>query len=132
MNAADHYGLDDLRTAAFDHAHTCVALDNVCPLLATAERYIHYKSTKMFMQKVRAHIMYGGVHSRLQLLEYVDTHADSILVLADFVHLSLRVVELIMCRQTLHVAELQKWRALQRWATHAARTSKGDFCSYDL
>ena len=106
MNAADHYGLDDLRQAAFEHAHSCVTLDNVCPLLATSERYIHYKSTKMFMQK---------------LLDYVDAQAEHILLLSDFVHLSLRVVELIMCRPTLAVAELDKWRALQRWAAHAAR-----------
>ena len=52
MNAADYYGLDDLRQAAYEHAHTCVTLENVCSLLTTAERYIHYKTTKMFMQKV--------------------------------------------------------------------------------
>jgi len=33
-------------------ANACINMDTICPLLATAERYIPYKSTKMFMQRV--------------------------------------------------------------------------------
>ena len=56
MNAADYYGLDELKRACSGFIQCCVNVDTVCALLATAERYIQYKCTKSLVQKVsRAH-----------------------------------------------------------------------------
>jgi len=79
MNAADYYGLDELRrscvgfvqcilfyNATFSgqfkfykmcklifRAAGCINVDTVCALLASAERYIQYKCTKSLVQKVK-------------------------------------------------------------------------------
>lgn len=53
MNAADFYGLDELRRACAGFVQCCINVDTVCALLASAERYIQYKCTKNLVQKVR-------------------------------------------------------------------------------
>lgn len=55
LNAADYYGLDELRAACAGFAETGggITVDTACALLASAERYIHYKCTKSLVQKVR-------------------------------------------------------------------------------
>lgn len=55
LNAADYYGLDELRAACTGFADTGggITVDTACALLASAERYIHYKCTKSLVQKVR-------------------------------------------------------------------------------
>lgn len=55
MNAADYYGLDELRRACGGFVQCCINVDTVCALLASAERYIQYKCTKSLVQKVRIH-----------------------------------------------------------------------------
>lgn len=52
MNAADYYGLDELRRACAGFVQSCITVDTVCALLASAERYIQYKCTKSLVQKV--------------------------------------------------------------------------------
>lgn len=52
MNAADYYGLDELRKACAGFVQCCITVDTVCALLASAERYIQYKCTKNLVQKV--------------------------------------------------------------------------------
>lgn len=52
MNAADYYGLDELRRACAGFVQCCINVDTVCALLASAERYIQYKCTKTLVQKV--------------------------------------------------------------------------------
>lgn len=52
MNAADYYGLDELRKACSGFVQCCINVDTVCALLASAERYIQYKCTKSMVQKV--------------------------------------------------------------------------------
>ena len=68
MNAADYYGLDELKCACSGFIQVspsvmiiiillmtiqcCITVDTVCALLATAERYIQYKCTKFLIQKV--------------------------------------------------------------------------------
>lgn len=51
MNAADYYGLDELRKACAGFVQCCITVDTVCALLASAERYIQYKCTKTLVQK---------------------------------------------------------------------------------
>ncbi|UYV81643.1 hypothetical protein LAZ67_20001774 [Cordylochernes scorpioides] len=51
MNAADYYGLDELRKACLGFVHCCINVDTVCALLASAEKYIQYKCTKSLVQK---------------------------------------------------------------------------------
>lgn len=53
MNAADYYGLDELRKGCSGFVQCCINVDTVCALLASAERYIQYKCTKSMVQKVR-------------------------------------------------------------------------------
>lgn len=52
MNAADYYGLEELRRACAGFVQCCINVDTVCALLASAERYIQYKCTKTLVQKV--------------------------------------------------------------------------------
>lgn len=52
MNAADYYGLEELRKACMGFVQCCISVDTVCALLASAERYIQYKCTKSLVQKV--------------------------------------------------------------------------------
>lgn len=52
MNAADYYGLDELRRSCVGFVQCCINVDTVCALLASAERYIQYKCTKSLVQKV--------------------------------------------------------------------------------
>lgn len=53
LNAADYYGLDELRQACVSFLHNCVNVDTVCPLLSTADRYVQYKCTKSMLQRVK-------------------------------------------------------------------------------
>lgn len=60
MNAADYYGLEELKRACNGFVQQgCITVDTVCALLSSAERYIQYKCTKSLVQKV---------------LEFVDEH----------------------------------------------------------
>lgn len=52
MNAADYYGLEELRRSCAGFVQCCINVDTVCALLASAERYIQYKCTKTLVQKV--------------------------------------------------------------------------------
>lgn len=68
LNAADYYGLDELRAACTGFADTGggITVDTACALLASAERYIHYKCTKSLVQKVRGR--YDNIIILLSLL----------------------------------------------------------------
>lgn len=62
MNAADYYGLEELKRACSGFVQQgCITVDTVCALLGSAERYIQYKCTKSLVQKV---------------LEFVDEHGN--------------------------------------------------------
>lgn len=52
MNAADYYGLEELRKGCINFVSCCITVDTVCALLASAERYIQYKCTKSLVQRV--------------------------------------------------------------------------------
>lgn len=52
MNAADYYGLEELRKGCMGFVQCCISVDTVCALLASAERYIQYKCTKSLVQRV--------------------------------------------------------------------------------
>lgn len=53
MNAADRYGLEDLRKSCHGFIQSCINVDTVCALLQTADRYVQYKCTKAFLKQVR-------------------------------------------------------------------------------
>ncbi|KAG1684650.1 Serine-enriched protein [Nymphon striatum] len=80
MNAADYYGLDELRRACMGFVQRCINVDTVCALLASAEKYIQYKCTKSLVQKV---------------LEYVDLHGNEVLSLGSFALLPQHVLPFI-------------------------------------
>ncbi|XP_046391620.1 serine-enriched protein [Ischnura elegans] len=100
MNAADYYGLDELRRACAGFVQCCINVDTVCALLASAERYIQYKCTKSLVQKV---------------LEFVDEHGNEVLNLGSFTLLPQHVVRLIMAREELRADEFTKFQAALMW-----------------
>lgn len=61
MNAADYYGLEELRRACLGFVQCCINVDTVCALLASAEKYIQYKCTKSLVQKMR-HVALREIH----------------------------------------------------------------------
>ncbi|KAG8194650.1 hypothetical protein JTE90_003122 [Oedothorax gibbosus] len=101
MNAADYYGLDELRKACMGFVQACISVDTVCALLASAEKYIQYKCTKSLVQKV---------------LEFVDSHGDDVLSLGSFALLPEHVVRLILSREELQADELTKFQAAAHWS----------------
>uniref|UniRef100_A0A1B6D7J1 BTB domain-containing protein n=1 Tax=Clastoptera arizonana TaxID=38151 RepID=A0A1B6D7J1_9HEMI len=101
MNAADYYGLDELRRACAGFVQCCINVDTVCALLASAERYIQYKCTKTLVQKV---------------LEFVDEHGNEVLNLGSFTLLPQHVVRLILAREELRADEFTKFQAALMWS----------------
>ena len=103
MNAADHYGLEDLKQACIRFMEQCITVDTVCSLLTSAEKYIQYKSTKILVQK---------------MLEFVDVNAESILALGAFSTLPQHVVRIVLSREELQAVETKKFEAAYRWCLH--------------
>ncbi|XP_017868061.1 serine-enriched protein isoform X2 [Drosophila mojavensis] len=101
MNAADYYGLEELRRACAGFVQCCINVDTVCALLASAERYIQYKCTKTLVQKV---------------LEFVDEHGNEVLNLGSFTLLPQHVVRLILAREELRADEFTKFQAALMWS----------------
>ena len=100
MNAADHYGLDELKMACVQFLDRAINTDTVCALLSSAEKYIQYKSTKILVQK---------------MLEFVDQHAEVVLNLGSFATLPQHVVRIILGREELLASEETKFEAAFRW-----------------
>ncbi|XP_061392760.1 transcription factor Dp [Musca vetustissima] len=70
MNAADYYGLEELRRACAGFVQCCINVDTVCALLSSAERYIQYKCTKSLVQKVLEFVdEHGKIHKVLKQVE---------------------------------------------------------------
>lgn len=100
MNAADHYGLEDLKQACVQFLEQAINTDTVCVLLSSAEKYIQYKSTKILVQK---------------MLEFVDNHAEVVLNLGSFSTLPQHVVRIVLGREELLASEETKFEAAFRW-----------------
>lgn len=103
MNAADHYGLEDLKLACIRFMEHCITIDTVCCLLTSAEKYIQYKSTKILVQK---------------MFEFVDINAERILSLGAFQQLPQHVVRIVLGREDLQAMEITKFNAAYRWTLH--------------
>ena len=103
MNAADHYGLEDLKVACIRFMEHCITIDTVCCLLTSAEKYIQYKSTKILVQK---------------MFEFVDVNAEKILSLGAFQQLPQHVVRIVLGREDLQAMEITKFNAAYRWTLH--------------
>ena len=101
MNAADHYGLEELKLASIEFLERAINTDTVCSLLASAEKYIQYKSTKILVQK---------------MLEYVDRNAEVVLNQLAFSSLPQHVVRLVLRREELQACEETKFEASFKWA----------------
>lgn len=100
MNAADHYGLEELKLACIRFMEHCITTDTVCALLSSAEKYIQYKSTKILVQK---------------MFEFVDQNAETIFCLGAFLTLPQHVVRIVMGREELHASETSKCEAALKW-----------------
>ena len=100
MNAADYYGLEELKRACSGFIQCCVTVDTVCALLATAERYIQYKCTKGLVAKV---------------LEFVDDHGNEVLNLGSFALLPKHIVRLVLARNELKADEFIKFQVLHNF-----------------
>ncbi|XP_068980380.1 golgin subfamily A member 6-like protein 6 isoform X2 [Bombus flavifrons] len=101
MNAADYYGLEQLRNACTGFVQCCITVDTVCALLASAERYIQYKCTKSLVHKV---------------FEFIDEHGNEVLNLGSFTLLPQHVVRLILAREELRADEFTKFQAALMWS----------------
>lgn len=115
LNAADYYGLEDLRKACTGFVQCCINVDTVCALLSSAERYIQYKCTKSLVQKVRiifCKLLFDRYvnHGVPQVLEFVDEHGNEVLNLGSFALLPLHVVRLILSRDELKADEFTKFQ----------------------
>ncbi|XP_022084725.1 serine-enriched protein-like isoform X2 [Acanthaster planci] len=110
MNAADYYGLDELRRTCVEYMHGCLDLSTVCLLLASAEKYIQYKATKTLVQRA---------------LEFVDEHGEDVLGFPAFLKLPQHVVRLVLSRDELQADELTKFRAALAWSTLHFRNTPG-------
>ncbi|XP_070489930.1 serine-enriched protein isoform X4 [Chironomus tepperi] len=109
MNAADYYGLEELKRACNGFVQQgCITVDTVCALLSSAEKYIQYKCTKSLVQKV---------------LEFVDEHGTEVLNLGSFTLLPQHVVRLILAREELRAEEFTKFQAALMWSKK--------FCDYN-
>ena len=100
MNASDHYSLEDLKQACIRFMERCIAVESVCSLLRSAEKYIQYKSTKILVQKI---------------FEFVDASAEAILPLREFRTLPQHVVRIVLSREELQVSEMAKFEAAYTW-----------------
>lgn len=101
LNAADYYGLEELRRSCIGFVTCCITVDTVNSILASAERYIQYKCTKSLVQRV---------------LEFVDKHGNEVLSLGSFALLPEHVVRLILSREELKADELTKFQAAMHWS----------------
>ena len=110
MNAADHYGLEDLKLACIRFMEHCITIDTVCSLLASAEKYIQYKSTKILVQK---------------MFEFVDRNAAKILSLGAFQQLPQHVVRIVLGREDLQATEIAKFNAAYRWTLRHVDDQQG-------
>ena len=113
MNAADHYGLEELKLASIQFLERAINTDTVCSLLSSAEKYIQYKSTKILVQK---------------MLDYVDHHAEVVLSQSAFASLPQHVVRLVLGREELQACEESKFEAAFRWCVRYV----GDNTELDL
>lgn len=66
MVAADLYGLTKLKQACSGFIQCCVTVDTVCALLASANRYMQYKVTKLISKQVN-NILHHKGEKRTQL-----------------------------------------------------------------
>ena len=99
-NAADHYGLDELKVACRGFLDKCMSNDTVVALLSSAEKYIQYKATRIFVQKI---------------FEYVDQNAEEILGQKNFLVLPQHIVRLVLGRDELQASETTKFVAAYQW-----------------
>ncbi|CAN7996840.1 unnamed protein product [Ixodes hexagonus] len=114
MNAADYYGLEELRKGCMGFVQCCISVDTVCALLASAERYIQYKCTKSLVQRVSVITCTNSIVSKV--LEFVDNHGNEVLSLGSFALLPEHVVRLILSREELTADELTKFQAAVHWS----------------
>lgn len=99
-NAADHYGLEELKVACRGFLDKCMSNDTVVALLSSAEKYIQYKATRILVQKI---------------FEYVDHNAEEILGQKNFLVLPQHIVRLVLGRDELKASEMTKFVAAYQW-----------------
>jgi len=99
-NAADHYGMEELKVACRGFLDKCMSNDTVVALLSSAEKYIQYKATRIFVQKI---------------FEYVDQNAEEILGQKNFLVLPQHIVRLVLGRDELQASEMTKFVAAYQW-----------------
>lgn len=112
LNAAEYYGLEDLKKACSSFVSCCITVDTVCPLLSTADRYVHYKCTKSMLQRV---------------LSFVDEHGSDVLNLGSFTLIPKHVVTLILTREELRADEFGKFQAAMMWSKKNCDTMNVDW-----
>ncbi|XP_064614458.1 serine-enriched protein-like [Liolophura sinensis] len=101
LNAADSYGVDDLRMACIQFLHRLLEFNTVFPLLATAQSHAHLPLTEIIID---------------QILNFIDSKAQTLLRLRNFEVLSKDAAVLVLSRRTLRATEAAKWDAALHWS----------------
>lgn len=106
--ASEHFEIPELKQACFDQLSNCLSAKSVCKVLTQLERYLTYQCAKTMV---------------VRTLEYVDEHADDVLVSEDFLSLSENMVHLILGRD-IEVQEILKVKAALSWTKINLKPSK--------
>ncbi|XP_026681095.1 serine-enriched protein [Diaphorina citri] len=134
MNAADYYGLDELRKACSGFVQCCINVDTVCARVMNAADYygldelrkacsgfvqccINVDTVCALLASAERYIQYKCTKSLVQkVLEFVDEHGNEVLNLGSFTLLPQHVVRLILARDELRADEFTKFQAALMWS----------------
>lgn len=109
MNAADCYGLEQVRDVCFQFAESLITKKSVLSLLASAEEYSRFKMSKLLM---------------LEIMEFLTEYAQDILQSPDFRFLSKQTVFSVVSRKELRATEETKWRAVLSWSRQHCQSNE--------
>ncbi|XP_037916826.1 uncharacterized protein LOC119655154 isoform X4 [Hermetia illucens] len=99
--AAEHYDLPELLQACFHHCKQFLRVEVVCPMLISLENYYwRYTSASELVNMI---------------LTFVESKAEALLDMPDFLTLSESMVQMIMARD-LQVPEVRKFDTMLAWA----------------
>lgn len=108
--AAEHFDLPDLLQACFHHTKTHLRLSVVPRMLNQLENYYwRYTSASQLVNTI---------------LSYVDPRANALFARNEYLQLSESMLQTILTRQNLNLAETKKFQVMIQWAMHKVRSDQ--------
>ncbi|XP_064614591.1 solute carrier family 23 member 1-like [Liolophura sinensis] len=101
MNAADTYGVDDLRIACFQFARSFINVQSVLPLYMTTLQQTHFKCTKDVLSEIFA---------------FLDRYAEDVFKVQEFANLPKDVALSLLARPIARASAETKWDAALKWS----------------